>query len=261
MVFDWALIAAPWSAEAFGARSGSASRSSVRTGGSTNVLSNHDQSVRRRGSRRRPGSTDTTRSRKAAAVVLLAIRGTPFLYYGEEIGMLDVRSRPTRSSIRRPGGPGRARFQWWNRDRAGRRCRGRASPGPGSRRVGRGSGSATTRDPERGRPGRRPGFGARDVPPAHRPAARRARRSGAATLRAARRRRRRTSSPGRARRRRAGCSSSSTSPTSRAAPRRRAGRGRLSGRSVAPISIRAARPTDGVADAAAARGGRSCSAG
>jgi alpha-glucosidase len=85
----------------------------------TVVLSNHDQSrhvtrfLRDLG-RRDPATHD--RVAKAAAVLLLTLRGTPFLYYGEEIGLPDV--DVPRNQIKDP--PARRaswRFPWWNRDR------------------------------------------------------------------------------------------------------------------------------------------------
>ena len=72
---------------------------------------------------------------RAAAVLLLTLRGTPFLYYGEELGLRDVdvprdgERRPAGRACVEPGfdvvGPVAA---------AGRRCRGRPGPAPGSRR-------------------------------------------------------------------------------------------------------------------------------
>jgi len=56
----------------------------------TQVLSNHDQS--RHWDRYGRGGHPERRAR-AAALLLFTIRGTPFLYYGEEIGMHDVRLR------------------------------------------------------------------------------------------------------------------------------------------------------------------------
>jgi alpha-glucosidase len=54
----------------------------------TQVLSNHDQS--RHWNRYGQGG-DPDRRARAAALLLLTLRGTPFLYYGEELGMHDVR--------------------------------------------------------------------------------------------------------------------------------------------------------------------------
>jgi alpha-glucosidase len=51
-----------------------------------NVLSNHDQP---RAVTRYAAGADTPRRAKVMAALLLTLRGTPFLYYGEEIGMPD----------------------------------------------------------------------------------------------------------------------------------------------------------------------------
>jgi alpha-glucosidase len=64
----------------------------------TYVLNNHD--VRRTGTRFTKGEDD--RILKNAAVLLLTMRGTPFMYYGEEIGMRDIPIK--RSEIQDPIG-------------------------------------------------------------------------------------------------------------------------------------------------------------
>ncbi len=51
-----------------------------------NVLNNHDQP---RSRSRHGGGTDAPARAKLVAAMLLTLRGTPFLYYGEEIGMSD----------------------------------------------------------------------------------------------------------------------------------------------------------------------------
>lgn len=62
------------------------------------VLNNHD--VRRSASRYGRGENDDRL--KVAAALLLTLRGTPFLYYGEEIGMRDIKL--SRSEIKDPIG-------------------------------------------------------------------------------------------------------------------------------------------------------------
>ena len=59
----------------------------------TVVLNNHDN----RRSASRYTFTEDDRKLKVAAALTLTLRGTPFLYYGEEIGMRDI--RPTRGQI------------------------------------------------------------------------------------------------------------------------------------------------------------------
>ena len=92
LVFDWALMDIPWSADAF--RRAIAIREEV-VGPHrwpANALSNHDQP--RHGSRfdvagSGVGELGDARA-KVAAAVSLTLRGTPFLYYGEEIGQRNV---------------------------------------------------------------------------------------------------------------------------------------------------------------------------
>jgi alpha-glucosidase len=50
------------------------------------ALSNHDMS---RATSRLTGPGDSLARARVGATVLLTLRGTPFLYYGEEIGMTD----------------------------------------------------------------------------------------------------------------------------------------------------------------------------
>ena len=117
MVFDFELLARPWSAGAF---RGEIQRREDAFDGEwpTVVLSNHDQSRAVSRYLRALGRSDgVTQDRvaKAAATLLLTVRGTPFLYYGEEIGLPDIRVR--RDQIVDP--PARRAswaFPWWNRD-------------------------------------------------------------------------------------------------------------------------------------------------
>jgi alpha-glucosidase len=83
----------------------------------TNVLSNHD--LPRAASRYCRGKADE--QARLALALLLTLKGTPFLYYGEEIGMRDIRLK--RSEIIDPAGKrywplfkgrdgGRSPMQW-----------------------------------------------------------------------------------------------------------------------------------------------------
>ena len=92
LVFDWAAIFLPWNATAF--RAAIAAREAVFGRGRwpANALSNHDQP--RQASRFDvPGSgvggAGDARA-KVAAAALLTLRGTPFLYFGEEIGQRNI---------------------------------------------------------------------------------------------------------------------------------------------------------------------------
>jgi alpha-glucosidase len=132
MVFDWALLAAPWSAAAFGDAIWLRESMFGDDRWLANVLSNHDQSRQAVRLAATAEITDTDAVARAAAVVLLTIRGTPFLYYGEEIGLRDVVvpedeiiDPPARRALVDPD------FEWWNRDG----CR---SPMPWTGEVGHG---------------------------------------------------------------------------------------------------------------------------
>jgi alpha-glucosidase len=117
MVFDWALLAAPWSAARYGDAIWLRETMFGDDRWLANVLSNHDQP--RQASRLASSAAleDTDAIARAAAVVLMTIRGTPFMYYGEEIGMIDVAvpedeiiDPPARRALVDPD------FEWWNRD-------------------------------------------------------------------------------------------------------------------------------------------------
>jgi alpha-glucosidase len=132
MVFDWALLQAPWSAEAYGDAIWLREKMFGDDRWLANVLSNHDQSRHASRLAESAGIDDTDAVAKAAAVVLLTIRGTPYLYYGEELGLRDVAipvdeiiDPPARRALVDPD------FEWWNRDQ----CR---SPMPWSSGPGQG---------------------------------------------------------------------------------------------------------------------------
>jgi alpha-glucosidase len=119
LVFDWELLTRPWSATAYRAAIRRRERAFGPARWPTVVLSNHDQP--RHASRLSGplGATAETQDAiaRAAAILLLTVRGTPFLYYGEELGMGDV-PIPTEESIDAPAarvGPG---FSWWDRSAA-----------------------------------------------------------------------------------------------------------------------------------------------
>jgi len=112
MAFNFPALYAPWSADRW--------RSSIeetdatlgaRDAWPTWVLSNHDNprhrtrydlAAQRRGE---DGATTVLRSEtraRAAAVLLLTLRGTPFIYQGEELGLLDSEIAP--AQVVDPGG-------------------------------------------------------------------------------------------------------------------------------------------------------------
>jgi glycosidase len=129
LVFDWGLLESAWTAS--DVRAVLEARESAFGPGRwpTAVLSNHDRP--RQASRLADsiGVGDGDAIARAAAVLSLTVRGTPFLYYGEELGMGDV-DIPPDESVDPPAfrfGPGAG---WWDRSR----CRTPMpwSPGPGS---------------------------------------------------------------------------------------------------------------------------------
>ena len=132
MVFDWALLQAPWSAEAYGDAIWIREKMFGQDRWLANVLSNHDQSRQATRLAASAGITDTDAVARAAAVVLLSIRGTPYLYYGEEIGLRDVAiavdeiiDPPARRALTDPD------FEWWNRDQCRAPMSWTAEPGHG----------------------------------------------------------------------------------------------------------------------------------
>jgi alpha-glucosidase len=125
LAFDFSLIFSTWNAQSY--------FKSIRTwydhipedGWPCNVLSNHDLL---RSIDRFPWRTHRGEKAKIAATLLLTLRGTPFIYYGEEIGMHNTRI--TKSQIRDPLGKrfwplfsgrdqARTPMQWNNGSNAG----------------------------------------------------------------------------------------------------------------------------------------------
>ncbi|WP_244670314.1 alpha-amylase family glycosyl hydrolase [Rhodoplanes elegans] len=86
--FNFALLNAPWDARRI-AQLVEEYEASLPSGGWPNwVLGNHD--------RPRVGSRIGREQLRVAAMLLLTLRGTPTIYYGEEIGMVDVAIPPDR---------------------------------------------------------------------------------------------------------------------------------------------------------------------
>jgi len=115
LVFDWELIGAPWSARAFEAIVERRERTFGPDRWPTLVLSNHDQPRQASRLAASAGIDDVDGVAKAAATLLLGLRGTPFLYYGEEIGMIDV-AIPADEIVDPPARRAGPDFPWWNRD-------------------------------------------------------------------------------------------------------------------------------------------------
>jgi alpha-glucosidase len=129
LVFDWELIDSPWTASAirtvmaareaaFGARWPIA------------VLSNHDRSRHVSRLAASIGVEPSDAMARAAAVLLLTQRATPFLYYGEELGMRDVEV-PPEESVDPPASWVSPEFEWWDRSRCRTPLPWSAGPGAG----------------------------------------------------------------------------------------------------------------------------------
>jgi len=88
MPFNFNFLRQPWRAERFRAIVEEWERLLPAHAWPDYTLSNHDRS--RAASRYGPHRT------RVAALMLLTLRGTPFIYYGEEIGMTDVKIPPER---------------------------------------------------------------------------------------------------------------------------------------------------------------------
>jgi alpha-glucosidase len=105
MAFDFAFLFSPWRADAFAAAIDRWERALDPDHAPylwpNYTLSNHDQP--RAISRYATGDEEETLARaRVAATLLLTLRGTPFIYYGEEIGMRN--GRIPRSRIQDPFG-------------------------------------------------------------------------------------------------------------------------------------------------------------
>ena len=93
LAFNFSLLRSPWDAGAFGRELAAFDRAVPPEGWPDLVLSNHD--VPRHATRYDDPELGAARAR-ALAVLLLTARGTPFLYYGEELGMRNGEIPPER---------------------------------------------------------------------------------------------------------------------------------------------------------------------
>lgn len=123
LTFDWALIGLPWSAGAFAAAIERRDRAFGPDRWPANVLSNHDQP--RHAGRYAPlpgdppGAAEALGDARAKvlATLLLTLRGTPFLYYGEELALRGLQI-PNAEAFDPPARRASFLFPWWNRDQA-----------------------------------------------------------------------------------------------------------------------------------------------
>ena len=130
LVFDWELVESAWTGA--GIRSAIARREAAFGDGlwPTVVLSNHDRSrVASRLADPIPGA-DRDAVARAAAVLLLTMRGTPCLYYGEELGLPDVHV-PATESVDPPASHVGPDFAWWDRSSCRAPMPWAAGPGAG----------------------------------------------------------------------------------------------------------------------------------
>jgi alpha-glucosidase len=94
LVFCFAVWQQPFSAVAYRSTVAAIEAALPRHAWPAYALSNHDLS---RATSRLSGPGDSVARARVAATVLLTLRGTPFLYYGEEIGMTDGPVPPGRA--------------------------------------------------------------------------------------------------------------------------------------------------------------------
>ena len=116
LAFNFSFLWSPWDAGVFRARVEEVETLLPADAQPTYVLSSHDAPRHRS---RFDDATHGADRARVAALMLLTLRGTPFLYYGEEIGMRDVDIPPAR--VRDPVGqrfpalgrdPERTPMQW-----------------------------------------------------------------------------------------------------------------------------------------------------
>jgi alpha-glucosidase len=120
LVFDWEFVSSPWDAAAIRRAIRRRERAFGQARWPTVVLSNHDQprhASRLATSAGRDSVADRDAIARAAAVLLLTTRGTPFMYYGEELGMADV-PIPPEESIDPPARHAGPDFTWWDRSQS-----------------------------------------------------------------------------------------------------------------------------------------------
>jgi alpha-glucosidase len=115
LVFDWEMVSAHWLADAFRGVVDRRNREFGPDKWQTLVLSNHDQPRQASRLAASAGTSNVNGIAKAAAFLLLGLRGTPFMYYGEEIGMVDV-AIPGDEIVDPPALLSSPEFPWWNRD-------------------------------------------------------------------------------------------------------------------------------------------------
>jgi alpha-glucosidase len=111
LAFNFHFLRAPWGAESFRERTEIFEKVLPNGAWPDYTLSNHDNP--RAVSRYASGDIRRGRRRgRLAALMLLTLRGTPFIYYGEEIGMADAPIAPKRVVDVAGRDPERTPMQW-----------------------------------------------------------------------------------------------------------------------------------------------------
>ena len=116
LVFDWELVRTVWTTASLRAAVAAREAAFGADRWPTVVFSNHDQPrhVSRLADPLDAAGRDAVA--RASAVLLLTVRGTPFLYYGEELGLGDV-DVPPEESVDPPAARVGPDFNWWDRSR------------------------------------------------------------------------------------------------------------------------------------------------
>ena len=121
LAFDFSFMFLPWSAAAFARAITERDAAFGPDRWPANVLSNHDQPRNASRFDVPPGAGRSANEgdarAKVAAALLLALRGTPFLYYGEEIALRNL-SIPNAEAFDPPARRASFLSPWWNRDQA-----------------------------------------------------------------------------------------------------------------------------------------------
>jgi alpha-glucosidase len=126
LIFDFTFIGLPWTAAAFAGAIAARDAAFGPDRWPANVLSNHDQP---RHASRYDGPSGDARA-KVAASLLATLRGTPFLYYGEELAQRNL-SVSKAVAIDPPARHASFLFPWWNRDQARGPIAWQSGPGGG----------------------------------------------------------------------------------------------------------------------------------
>ena len=116
LVLDWELVTTTWTAASLRAAVAAREAAFGENRWPTAVFSNHDQPRHVTRLADPLDAADQDAVARAAAVLLMTVRGTPFMYYGEELGLGDV-DIPPEESVDPPAARVGPDFDWWDRSR------------------------------------------------------------------------------------------------------------------------------------------------